>query len=146
MWNKLSILCVGLCCFQLGYSQEWLGQSKEQIRLKIESKGTEAVIVSVSDTVFKINCSEEDERCRKFNVSYLFRIKEEICISYRRILPIHSYWAITLRELILQQDANGSGNELDIDGETLLTDYVFDGYSLHLSLENNQLVLSFTSQ
>ncbi|WP_080902770.1 hypothetical protein [Parabacteroides sp. Marseille-P3160] len=139
MWNKIRFILIFCLFLQIGFAQEWLGQSRKQILSGIERKVQQAEILPDTDSLLKINCQEEDERCRKFQVSYIFTFDSDRCISYRRILPLHNYWATTFQELVSQQEAKGSGETLDVDGEMLLTDYAFEAYTLHLSIEANHL-------
>lgn len=144
MWNKIRlVVLLLLLCLQTGFAQEWLRESRKEIHTAVGQKMKKAVILSETDSLIRINGEEEDERCRIFKVSYIFVLDQDRCISYKRILPIHNYWATTFQELVSLQEAKGSGETLDIDGETLLTDYVFDTYTLHLSIEADHLIAWF---
>lgn len=96
--------------------------------------------INQSDTLFTLTCQEEDELGRLFDVSYRFNLKEKRCISYERFLPADRYWAVTLLEQIFLQEADPSGDTIDVDGKILNFLYTFDDYILHLSLKENQLV------
>lgn len=146
MWSKyiLTLLLAIIC--QQGVAQDWLHLSKDKILSELETKCQDVKIISTSDTEIRINCNEEDERCRVFPVSYQFRLTDGACTSYLRILPVHNYWAATILELVNQQEGEGSGEELDVDGETLQSDYDFSSYKLHLSLEKEQLQVRFTAK
>lgn len=135
--------CLSFIALLPGTAQEWLGKSKTEIRTGITGKGVDAEVLSETDSTLALSCEEEDERCRKFDVYYEFSFKDETCTSYQRILPLHSYWAITLQDQITLDEGEGSGEELDIDGESLQTDYLFEDYTLHLSIQDGKLIASF---
>ena len=54
------------------------------------------------------------------------------------------YWAATLQEEASLQEADASGEEIDVDGETLNTLYTFDNFRIQVSLKNDRLSLLYT--
>jgi hypothetical protein len=42
------------------------------------------------------------------------------------------------------QEADASGEEIDVDGETLNTLYTFDNFRIQVSLKNDRLSLLYT--
>lgn len=135
--------CLAFFALLPGAAQDWLGKTKAEIEAGVKGKGVGAEVLSESDSSLALRCEEEDERCRKFDVRYEFTFADDACVSYRRILPLHSYWALTMQDLIAQEEGEASGDELDIDGETLQTDYDFEDFTLHFSLEGDKLVATF---
>ena len=144
MFTKISItFLLSILALLPGAAQDWLGQTRADIRTGITGKGTAAKVLDETDTTLTLRCEEEDERCRKFDVRYEFSFAADACTAYRRILPLHSYWAITMQDLIAQEEGTPSGEDLDIDGETLASDYDFEDFTLHFSVENGCLIAEF---
>ena len=48
-----------------------------------------------------------------------------------------------MQDLIAQEEGTPSGEDLDIDGETLASDYDFEDFTLHFSVENGCLIAEF---
>lgn len=100
--------------------------------------------IQQTDTLFTMTYQEEDELGRLFEVSYLFNMKNNICTSYERLLPAHRYWAANLLEQVSLQEADASGEEIEVDGEILNAVYTFGDYRIHVSLKENSLSLFYT--
>lgn len=143
MWNRLLIGLLLLFGSQAAFSQTWLNKTDTDILLFISENKERIENSQQTDTLFTMTCQEEDELGRLFEVSYRFQLKEKVCVSYQRFLPIHRYWAATLLEQVSQLEAEASGEEIDVDGETLNTLYIFDDYRIQVSLKDDWLVLLY---
>lgn len=144
MWNKLMIVLLLLVGSQAIFSQTWLDKTDKNILQYISENKERIENCKQTDTLFIMTDQEEDELGRLFKVSYRFYLENNVCVSYERLLPIHRYWAATLLEEISLQEAEASGEEIDVDGETLNTIYTFDDYQIHLSLKDDLLILFYT--
>ena len=144
MWNRLLITLLLLFCSQGGFSQTWLNKTDKDILQYIEEHKERIQDYRQMSTLFTMNCQEEDELGRLFEVSYRFDLKKNVCTSYERLLPAHHYWASTLLEQASQQEADASGEEIEVDGEILNTIYTYDDYALHIALKNDRLSLIYT--
>lgn len=138
MWNRLLISLLLLLGSQALFSQTWLNKTDKDILLYISENKERIEDSKQTETLFTLTCQEEDELGRLFEVSYRFNLEKNVCISYERLLPIHRYWAATL------QEADASGEEIDVDGETLNTLYTFDDFRIQVSLKNDRLSLLYT--
>lgn len=144
-WNILQLLAIagcGLICPNCP-AQEWLGHTREEIRQQLGGKAGVATFPRETPEELEAACTEEDERCRKFDVEYLFRFEQDTCTTYIRRLPLHAYWAVTLREEAEQQEAQSSGEELEIDGEPLRSEYRTESYTMRLRVEETYLIATF---
>lgn len=144
MWNRLLISLLLLLGSQALFSQTWLNKTDKDILLYISENKERIEDSKQTDTLFTLTCKEEDELGRLFEVSYRFNLEKNVCISYERLLPIHRYWAATLQEEASLQEADASGEEIDVDGETLNTLYTFDDFRIQVSLKNDRLSLLYT--
>lgn len=144
MWNKLLIPLLLLLCSQGGFGQTWLNKMDKDILQYIDEHKERIQDSLQTPSLFTMTCQEEDELGRLFDVSYRFNLKENVCTSYERLLPAHRYWASTLQEQASQQEADASGDEIDVDGETLNTMYTFDGYIIRIALKDDYLSLIYT--
>ncbi|WP_129696976.1 hypothetical protein [Parabacteroides goldsteinii] len=144
MWNRLLISLLLLLGSQALFSQTWLNKTDKDILLYISENKERIEDCKQTDTLFTLTCQEEDELGRLFEVSYRFNLEKNACISYERLLPIHRYWATTLLEEASLQEADASGEEIDVDGETLNTLYTFDNFRIQVSLKNDRLSLLYT--
>lgn len=144
MWNRLLISLLLLLCSQGGFSQTWLNKTDKEILQYTEEHKERIRDCQQTATLLTLTCQEEDELGRLFDVSYRFNLKDNVCTSYERLLPAHRYWAATLLEQVSQQEADASGEEIDVDGETLNTIYMFDEYVVHITLKNDRLSLVYT--
>lgn len=145
MWNRLLISLLLLLCSQAGFSQVWLNKTDKDILQYIEEHKERIQDSEQTAALITLTCQEEDELGRLFNVSYLFNMENNICTSYERLLPAHRYWASTFLEQTSQQEADASGDEIDVDGEMLNTVYTFDNHVVHISLKNDRLSLIYTT-
>lgn len=143
MWNKLLIPLLLLLGSQGGFCQTWLNKTDKDILQYIEEHKERIQDSRQTDSLFTMTCQEEDELGRLFDVTYRFDMKENVCTSYERLLPAHRYWAATLLEQASQQEADASGEEIEVDGETLNTVYTFDRYTLHIILKDDRLSLTY---
>ena len=143
MWNRLMIGLVLLLGSQAAFSQTWLKKTDKDILQYIEEHKERIQDSKQTTELFTITCQEEDELGRLFDVSYRFNLKDHICTSYEYLLPIHRYWAATIQEQASQQEAKPSGEEIEVDGETLHSVYTFDDYILHIMLKDDHLSLIF---
>lgn len=144
MWNKLITSLWLLLSSQAIFSQTWLGKTNKDILQYISENKERIENNKQTDTLFTMTEQEEDELGRLFKVSYRFSLENNTCVSYERLLPFHRYWATTLLEQVSLQEAEVSGNEINVDGEILNTVYTFDDYQIHLSLKDDQLILLYT--
>lgn len=145
MWNRLLISLLLLLCSQAGFSQVWLNKTDKDILQYIEEHKERVEDSRQTAALITLACQEEDELGRLFDVSYLFNMVNNICTSYERLLPAHRYWASTFLEQASQQEADASGDEIDVDGEMLNTVYTFDNHVVHISLKNDRLSLIYTT-
>lgn len=145
MWNRLLISLLLLLGSQAGFSQVWLNKTDKDILQYIEEHKERVEDSRQTAALFTLTCQEEDELGRLFDVSYQFHMENNICTSYERLLPAHRYWASTLLEQASQQEADTSGDEIDVDGEMLNTVYTFDDYAVHIALKNDRLSLIYTT-
>lgn len=145
MWNRLLISLLLLLCSQAGFSQVWLNKTDKDILQYIEEHKERIQDSEQTTALITLTCQEEDELGRLFDVSYLFNMENNICTSYERLLPAHRYWASTFLEQASQQEADASGDEIDVDGEMLNTVYTFDDYAVHIALKNDRLSLIYTT-
>lgn len=143
MWNRLLIPLLLLLCSQGGFCQTWLNKTDKEILQYIEEHKERIQDSRQTGSLFTMTCQEEDELGRLFDVTYRFDMKENVCTSYERLLPAHRYWAVTLLEQASQQEADASGEEIEVDGETLNTIYIYDDYTLHISLKDDHLSLLY---
>lgn len=144
MWNKLVISLLLLLGSQAGFCQTWLNKTDKDILLYITEQKERIKDSKQTDTLFTMTCQEEDELGRLFEVSYRFNMKDNLCTSYERLLPAHHYWVATLQEQASQQEAESSGEEIEVDGETLHTVYIFEDYRIQILLKENLLSLLYT--
>lgn len=144
MWNRLLIGLLLLLSSQAVFSQTWLNKTDKDILQYIADNKERIEDSNQTDTLFTLTCQEEDELGRLFDVTYRFSLKDHICLSYERLLPVHRYWAATLLEQVSLQEADASGEEIDVDGETLNALYTFDGFRIQISLKNDRLSLLYT--
>ncbi|WP_293712366.1 hypothetical protein [uncultured Parabacteroides sp.] len=143
MWNRLLIPLLLLLCSQGGFCQTWLNKTDKEILQYIEEHKERIQDSRQTGSLFTMTCQEEDELGRLFDVTYRFDMKDNVCTSYERLLPAHRYWAATLLEQASQQEADASGKEIEVDGETLNTVYIYDDYTLHISLKDDHLSLLY---
>lgn len=143
MWNRLLIPLLLLLCSQGGFCQTWLNKTDKEILQYIEEHKERIQDSRQTGSLFTMTCQEEDELGRLFDVTYRFDMKDNVCTSYERLLPAHRYWAATLLEQASQQEADASGEEIEVDGETLNTIYIYDDYTLHISLKDDHLSLLY---
>lgn len=143
MWNRLLIPLLLLLCSQGGFCQIWLNKTDKEILQYIEEHKERIQDSRQTGSLFTMTCQEEDELGRLFDVTYRFDMKDNVCTSYERLLPAHRYWAATLLEQASQQEADASGKEIEVDGETLNTIYIYDDYTLHISLKDDHLSLLY---
>ena len=143
MWNRLLIPLLLLLCSQGGFCQTWLNKTDKEILQYIEENKERIQDSRQTGSLFTMTCQEEDELGRLFDVTYRFDMKDNVCTSYERLLPAHRYWAATLLEQASQQEADASGKEIEVDGETLNTVYIYDDYTLHISLKDDHLSLLY---
>lgn len=143
MWNRFLVGLLLLFCSLSGFSQTWLNKTDKEILQYIEEHKDRIQDSKQAEELFTMTCQEEDELGRLFDVSYRFNLKDHVCISYERLLPAHRYWAATLLEQASQQEAEPSGDEIEVDGETMNSVYTFDDYMLHIALKNEQLSLIY---
>ncbi|WP_455637810.1 hypothetical protein [Parabacteroides sp.] len=147
MWNKwnktmLSLLLL-LLCSQAGFCQDWLNKTDKEILQYIEEHKERVKDSRQTETLFTMTCQEEDELGRLFDVSYSFQLKDHTCFSYERLLPAHRYWAAILLEQASQQEAEPSGDEIEVDGEILNSVYTFDDYTIYIAIKNESLSLIY---
>lgn len=146
MWNRLLIPLLLLLCSQGGFGQTWLNKTDKDILQYIAENKERIEESKQTATLFTLTCQEEDELGRLFDVAYRFTLKDHVCISYERLLPAHRYWATTLLEQASQQEADASGDEIEVDGETLNTVYVFEDYRIHVAMKEDTLSLFYTGE
>ncbi|WP_289006779.1 hypothetical protein [uncultured Parabacteroides sp.] len=144
MWNRLMIGLLLLLGSQAAFSQVWLGKTDKEILQYTMDNKERIENTRQTDTLFAMTCREEDELGRLFEVSYLFNMKNNVCTSYERLLPAHRYWAANLLEQVSLQEANASGEEIEVDGEILNAVYTFGDYRIHVSLKEDSLSLFYT--
>ncbi|MCL3849867.1 MULTISPECIES: hypothetical protein [Parabacteroides] len=144
MWNKLMIGLLLLLGSQVAFSQTWLKKTDKEILQYTTDNKERIKDIQQTDTLFTMTYQEEDELGRLFEVSYLFNMKNNICTSYERLLPAHRYWAANLLEQVSLQEADASGEEIEVDGEILNAVYTFGDYRIHVSLKENSLSLFYT--
>lgn len=144
MWNKLMIGLLLLLGSQVAFSQTWLKKTDKEILQYTTDNKERIKDIQQTDTLFTMTYQEEDELGRLFEVSYLFNMKNNICASYERLLPAHRYWAANLLEQVSLQEADASGEEIEVDGEILNAVYTFGDYRIHVSLKENSLSLFYT--
>lgn len=145
MWNKFILSLWLLLGNQAVFSQTWLNKTDKDILQYIADNKERIEDSRQTATLFTMTCREEDELGRLFDVAYRFNLKENVCVSYERLLPAHRYWAATLLEQVSQQEADASGDEIEVDGETLNTVYTFDNHIVHIALKDDRLSLTYTS-
>ncbi|WP_075560070.1 hypothetical protein [Parabacteroides timonensis] len=146
MWNKLMIGLLLLVGSQAAFSQVWLGKTDKDFIQFVNDNKERIKESQFTDKLFTMVYQEEDELGRLFDVTYRFTIDNNICTSYQQILPAHSYWAATIQEQASQQEADASGETIDVDGETLNTHYQFDDYDMLISMENDRLILQYNKK
>lgn len=144
MWNRLLIPLLLLLCSQRGFGQTWLNKTDKDILQYVEEHKERIQDSRQTPSLFTMTCQEEDELGRLFDVTYRFDLKENVCTSYEHLLPAHRYWASTLLEQASQQEADASGDEIDVDGETMNTVYTFDDHVVHIALKDDRLSLIYT--
>lgn len=144
MWNKLMIGLLLLLGSQVAFSQTWLKKTDKEILQYTTDNKERIKDIQQTDTLFTMTYQEEDELGRMFEASYLFNMKNNICTSYERLLPAHRYWAANLLEQVSLQEADASGEEIEVDGEILNAVYTFGDYRIHVSLKENSLSLFYT--
>lgn len=145
MSNKVFMLLLALTVCLTCQADVWLGKEKKEILDNLVGKGESTEIVADNEKELKIKCIIEDERCRRFDVEYSFKLTKGICTYYSEMMPVHNYWAGVYKDFINQQEGQGKGKELDVDGEILLTEYIFDGYTLNFKIEDERLVATFNT-
>lgn len=136
-------LIVLLLCLSGAYpviAQEFLGKSGQDIQRFITTKG--GAPACSSDTL-RLNCREEDERGRIFDVSYSFALKDGICTSYRKTVPLHEHWLGVLRELINQHEGEGLGDTFEAESEKLSFIYKFEDFRIKLIPETGKIGVLF---
>nr|WP_129732665.1 hypothetical protein [Parabacteroides goldsteinii] len=146
MWNRLMIGLLLLLGSQAAFSQVWLGKTDKDFVQFVNDNKERIKESQFFDTLFTMVYQEEDELGRLFDVTYRFTIDNNICTSYQQILPAHRYWAATIQEQASQQEADASGETIDVDGETLNTHYQFDDYDMLISMENDRLILQYNKK
>lgn len=144
MWNKLMIGLLLLLGSQVAFSQTWLKKTDKEILQYTTDNKERIKDIQQTDTLFTMTYQEEDELGRLFEVSYLFNMKNNICTSYERLLPAHRYWAANLLEQVSLQEADASGEEIEVDEEILNAVYTFGDYRIHVSPKENSLSLFYT--
>lgn len=144
MWNKLIISLLLLLGNQAAFSQMWLNKTDKDILQYISDNKERIEDTNRTETLFILTEQVEDELGRLFKVSYRFYLEDHTCISYERSLPAHRYWATTLLEEVSLQEAEGSGNEINIDGEILNEVYTFDNYQIRLSRKEDRFILFYS--
>lgn len=121
-------------------AQEFLGESESEVKRFIGGKGIEAVVKG--DT---IGCrfQEEDERGRVFDVAYDFVMKDGVCDSYRKVVPLHEYWVGVVKGLVEQKEGEGEGEAFGVEGGELFPVYRFEGAVLKLEVKAGMLYMVF---
>lgn len=133
MWNKI-ILATSIwmiCCLKL-QAQEFLGKSKPDIERFIQTNSTRISRIQQEDNNLQFVYEEEDERNRLFEVSYCFYFQNGICSTYEKQLPRNEYWMQTIHDLVALKKGKASGNTLEIDNDTLSSQYRFDTFLLEI--------------
>lgn len=143
MLNKVFMFFLALFFCLACHADVWLGKEKREILDNLSGKGGIAEIIINNGDELKMKCVIEDERCRNFEVEYRFRLEKGVCVSYSEKVPIHSYWVGVYKDFINQQEGRGAGEELDVDGESLQTNYTFIDYSLNFKIEHEHLIATF---
>lgn len=80
MWNRIIISLLLLVGSQAAFSQIWLNKTDKEIQLYIANNKERVANSEQTDAYISMSCQEEDELGRLFKVSYLFRMKKNICI------------------------------------------------------------------
>lgn len=144
MWNKLLIIAFFLCFPFLGNAEIWLEHSASSIFQNLKEQVQSMVVVQQNDTVIHVKGVEEDERCRKFNVEYVFSIsKDKICRNYTFISDANEYWAHRFQDMIDLEEGEGNEKDLLVDGVTLNTQYDFEDFKMTFHLDKEHLVTKY---
>ncbi len=144
MWNKLLLPVLFLISgINIAFSQEFLGRTHTEIKRFLEDNRANVLHCIKTVDTLRLVYSEEDERNRRFEVEYSFFFTKDTCRQYEKKVPSHEYYANQIKDNVSLKNAEGSGNMLEIDGETLYSVYRFEKYVLLLQLENNKLILSY---
>ncbi len=144
MWNRvgIAVAVLVLACGSLR-AQEFLGKTRAEIGKFVAGNSSRQLDYTEEGDTVTFRYEEEDERMRLFRVTCRFVFTDGVCLCYRKIVPVHEYWAGTIADAAVQQKAGGEGEKIDVDGLWLFPLYRFDGHTMSLAVEPDGLVMEF---